>query len=195
MKLAILCPTLNDRLQLFSRMNHALDEQINKLSTKNQESINTMALHDDGQYTTGYKRNELIKKAIEWGADYIASFDDDDLPGPMYIQRMLEGAQSGLDCAELWGQYYSNGIKGMPFHHSIQYDHLWQDDKTYFRPPNHLSLVKLSLVKDIPYQDKSWGEDSCWAMDIQKAGVLKTEFPIKEIIYHYYAGFPKHEIA
>jgi len=151
-------------------------------------------LRDNGELTTGAKRNQLIEAAIERKAEYIAFHDDDDLPGITYIKRGLEVAESGMDCGELYGQIYWDGKKGMPFHHYLGCTHAWQDDKEYHRPPNHLNFMKLDLVKDFKFQDKSFGEDMTWAMEIQNAGVLKTMYPIPEVIYHYYVGNPKHEL-
>ena len=55
--------------------------------------------------------------------------------------------------------------------------------------------MKLDLVKDIRFQDKTWGEDGNWAMDIQKTGVLKKEYSVKEITYFYFSGKNKnHEL-
>jgi hypothetical protein len=46
-------------------------------------------------------------------------------------------------------------------------------------------VVKLDLIKDIPFQDKTIGEDGCWSEDIFKAGVLKTEYEIIKPFYRY----------
>jgi hypothetical protein len=54
--------------------------------------------------------------------------------------------------------------------------------------------MKLSLVKDIPFEDITVGEDGRWSMAIQKAGVLKTEYQINETIYHYFTGKKNHSI-
>lgn len=138
--------------------------------------------------TTGTKRNQLMDAAIREGATHIAYFDDDDLPGPTYLQRNLEATNGDYDTAELWGQYYEHGKQLNPFHHSIKYDKWWQDDKFYYRCNNHLNCMKLEKVKDFKFLDRTFGEDGNWAMDIQKAGVLKTEYPVKEIIYYYFHG-------
>jgi hypothetical protein len=145
--------------------------------------------------STGSKRNELIAEAIKCWYEYVAFIDDDDMVGETYLQRGMEVVASGMDCGELVGQIYFSGKKGMPFHHYIDCTHAWEDDKQYHRPANHLNFWKLDLVKDFKFQDKVFGEDMTWAMEIKQAGVFKTMYPIPEIIYHYYSGEPKHEIA
>lgn len=189
MKLAILIPTTPDRQQLLDRLVNELEKQIG--TTK---GVHIHIIEDNYEQTTGAKRNELIKRACEQGAEAIAFHDSDDMPGETYIQRGLEFADSGMDCAELWGQIYWNGKKGMPFYHYLGCTHAWQDNEKYHRPPNHLNFWKLDLIKDFKFQDKTFGEDMTWAMEIQNAGIVKTMYPIPEIIYHYFCGEQKQAI-
>lgn len=191
MRLAILIPTLEVREDLFHRVSTEIFMQIGKANTKD---VIVAVNRDEGQNSTGVKRNELIQKAIESGSDYIAFVDDDDMVGPTYIQRGLEVMASGMDCGELWGDIYWNGKKGKPFHHSIEHKEWWEDDKFYYRCPNHLNFMKLDVVKDFKFPDQNFGEDGQWSMAIKEAGVLKTQYPIPEVIYHYYNGLPKHEL-
>jgi len=195
MKLAILIPTTPDRQQLLTRL---LDE-LNRQRSECEHGavrilINETETHKNGGSTTGAKRNQLIQQAVEEGAEYIAFFDSDDMPGPTYIKRGLEVADSGMDAGELWGQIYWNGKKGMPFHHSIIHKEWWQDDKFYYRCNNHLNFQKLSLMKDIPFPDQNFGEDGKQSYAMRDAGIFKTEYKIPEIIYNYFNGSPKHAL-
>lgn len=179
-KLAILIPTLVSRTKMLNRLLAELDKQ-----RKGKDVI--VILHsDNGERTTGAKRNELIQAAVGAQAEYIAFVDDDDMVSRNYIDLNLEGCASGRDCNSLMGRIYFKGNPGNPFHHSIIYDHWFQDSKMYYRNPNHLNCIRLDKIKDIPFRDQTIGEDGHWSIDIQKAGVLKTEHEIKEIIYHYY---------
>jgi hypothetical protein len=193
MKLAILVPTLGSRLRLKLRMMTELHKQIASLRTSTDE-VTVLFKEDNGEQTTGVKRNALIQEAIIMEAEYIAFHDDDDLPGSTYIKRGLEVVESGMDCGELVGQIFFDGKPGMPFHHYLGCTHAWQDEKKYHRPPNHLNFMKLDLIKDFKFEDKSFGEDMCFAMELQKAGVFKTMYPIKEVIYSYFVGSPKHPL-
>jgi hypothetical protein len=203
-KLAILCPTLkhgaivkhngNIRIgngDLLKRMCDAIAIQV---EATDSHEVKMFLNVDSGEKTTGTKRNELVADALAWGADAHAFHDDDDIPGPTYIKRGLEFLESGMDVAELWGQIYFNGKAGNPFHHSIIHKEWWQDDKFYYRMPNHLNFVRTALVKDINFPDQVFGEDGKQSYAMRDAGVLKTEFKIPEIIYHYYCGEPKHAL-
>lgn len=194
MKLAILIPTLVAREHLFRRVSDELGRQIDEIYPHSLpgEIVSILQLADSGQYTTGNKRNALIELAVkEYKPEGIAFMDDDDMPGPTYIKRGLEFIESGMDCAELWGQIYWNGKPGKPFHHSIEHKEWYEDEKYYYRCPNHLNFMRLDKVKDFKFPDQNFGEDGQWSMAIKEAGVLKTQFVIPEVIYHYFNGEPK----
>lgn len=192
MKLGILIPTLDSRIDLFNRLTAELSRQM--LEFDPGDNVCFIWYRDNGEMTIGAKRNKLIEMAVDRGCEYIAFHDDDDMPGPTYIKRGLEVAESGMDSGELWGQIYFNGKAGMPFHHYLGCTHAWQDDKQYHRPPNHLNFMKLDLIKNFKFEDKSFGEDMCFAMELQKDDVFKTMYPINEIIYSYFVGLPKHSL-
>lgn len=188
--LAILIPYTHDRKPLLDRLLKQLDEQI-------KDHPVTVIAHLDkgakrGGKTTGKKRNELLDAARKEGATHVSFIDSDDLISPTYIETVMPCVYGDYDCCELWGQYYENGKQFNPFHHSVKHDHWWQDEKFYYRNPNHLNVIKLSLLENIRFQDKTIGEDGHFSIDIQKAGILKNEYPIKEIIYYYFAGSKKN---
>src|SRR5688572_13257690 len=184
--LAILIPYTPDRQRLYDRVTAQLNEQIGNHPVL---ILSKLTEHSkQGGPTTGEKRNRLLDMAREVNASHIAFIDSDDLISPRYIDAVMPGVYGDYDCCELWGQYYENGKQFNPFHHSIVHDHWWQDDKFYYRNPNHLNVIKLDLLKNIRFQDKTIGEDGHFSIDLQKAGVLKKEYPIKEIIYYYFKG-------
>lgn len=180
--LAILTPTLSERQRLFNRLMAELDKQ------RLNQNVIIIYSEDQKQTTTGEKRNALIRAAVEQNADYISFIDDDDLPGPTYVQRGIEVANSGMDCSELWGQIYWSGKPGKLFHHSITHSEWYEDSKVYYRCVNHLNFQKLSLVKDIPFPNQNFGEDGKQSYAMRDAKIFKTEYKIEEVIYHYYAG-------
>lgn len=183
-KLAILIPTIEGREEKLDRLLQQLYKQINQCLAKDV----IIMTNNNKEKSTGAKRNQLIQWALTAGADYVSQFDDDDLPGPTYIQRQLEVVASGKDCGSLWGNIYFGGKKGKPFHHSIKYDHWWEDRKKYARCTNHLNCIRLSIVKDFPFPDQSFGEDGKQSMAMAEAKVLKTEHVIDDVIYHYFTG-------
>jgi hypothetical protein len=197
-KLAVLIPYTPDRIDLFKRLERELLLQIEtsdvKIIALLTEKAPTKEEPKNTGPSTGLKRNRLVELAIELNAETFAFFDSDDMPGPTYIQRGLEFFDSGMDCSELWGQIYWSGKPGKPFHHYLSCTHAWEDKKQYHRPPNHLNFWRTVKVKDFMFEDKSFGEDMTWAMEIRKSGKIKTMMPIPEVVYHYYVGFPKHAI-
>lgn len=194
--LAILIPWTHDRQRLFDRV-------VNQLHKQDTGDIvildNVDQGHKAGGLSTGAKRNALIEEAIKLEVvTHIAFVDCDDLVGPNYVKHQIAAMEGGYDCAELWGQYYENGKMLNPFHHSIVHNNYadppkswWHDSKFYYRSPNHLNCMKLSLVKDIRFRDITIGEDGNWSLDIVRAQVLKKQYPVKEIIYYYFAGSKK----
>lgn len=188
----ILIPTTPDRQQLLDRLQKQLLDLIYRDAI---DRVYVEINEDNREKTTGQKRNELIQRAIDLNCGSISFVDSDDLVGDTYIQRAHEFMGSGMDCGELWGDIYWNGKKGKPFHHSIEHKEWWEDDKFYYRCPNHLNFMRLDKVKDFKFPDQNFGEDGQWSMAIKEAGVLKTQYAIPEVIYHYYNGLPKHEIV
>ncbi len=192
--LVILTPTVDGREDFLARMMSAVQGQIVAAKANAVMMTNKDKHHNLGGKTTGLKRNELMYAAAGIGAKYIAFMDDDDLPGERYIQAMMEGVEKDVDCCSLKGQIYWSGKAGKPFLHSLQYKEWWEDDKFYYRCPNHLNCIKLDLVKGIQFPDQVFGEDGQWSMAIKDAGVLKTEHVIEDVIYHYFCGEPKHAL-
>lgn len=186
--LAILIPYTPDRQELCERVSKQIENQ------KGDHPVDIIRLktelHKKGGPTTGAKRNQLQDLARGMGCSHAAFVDSDDLVAPNYIEAVMPAVYGDYDCAELWGQYYENGKQMNPFHHSIIHDHWWQDSKFYYRNPNHLNVIKLSLLNNIRFQDKTIGEDGNFSIDLQKAGVLKKEYPIKQILYYYFKNSP-----
>ena len=189
-KLALSIPYTPDREQLLARVLEQIHDQM-------ADHPVIICLHKSehnkrGGPTTGKKRNELLDEARKENASHIAFIDSDDLIGPNYIERVMPAVYEDYDCAELWGQYYENGKMLNPFHHSIAHDHWWQDSKFYYRNPNHLNVIALRCLENIKFQDKTIGEDGHYSIDLQKADVLKRQYPVNEIIYYYFAGGKKN---
>lgn len=189
--LAILIPTTPDRDLL---LNERLLKQINaqRKPYPVEVLINRTEHSRNGGPSTGAKRNQLLDRAREIGASHVAFIDSDDLISERYFDAVMPGVIGDFDCCELWGQYYENGRQMNPFHHSIIHDHWWQDAKFYYRNPNHLNVIKLDLLHHIKFKNITIGEDGNFSIDIQKAGILKNEYPVKEIIYYYFAGKRDH---
>lgn len=185
-KLGLLIPTTPDRRKLFDRLTYQISLQ------RGQHAVETIAYETphlkQGGPNRGVKRNWLLDKAREMEMSHVAFIDSDDLISDRYLDVVMPGVMEDYDCCELWGQYYENNRQLNPFHHSIIYDHWYQDDKFYYRNPNHLNVIKLSLLDNIKFKDQDVGEDGHFSIALQEAGVLKRQYPVNEIIYYYFAG-------
>ncbi|HTP29481.1 MAG TPA: hypothetical protein VMK12_27925, partial [Anaeromyxobacteraceae bacterium] len=82
--LSILIPTIVDRRRSFERLVRLLSEQAAGLPVE--------ILHDAGPEPTGVKRNRLLARAV---GEYVAHFDDDDLPSDDYVVKVLAGCAEG----------------------------------------------------------------------------------------------------
>lgn len=171
----ILIPTIEARADKFN----ALVERLGKLI--GDKPIKVITMSDNGEMTTGAKRNALLGFAQ---SEYVCFIDDDDNVSDNYIELMYKAAQSGCDCASLVGLITFDGKNPRYFIHSLKYDH-YHEGKEYYRPPNHLNLIKREIAVKFKFPDKYISEDTDWAMQLVRAGALKTEYPISETIYFY----------
>lgn len=178
-KLTILIPTLPQRKRFFDRLWNELLIQIHKEGT-DEVVIEGNAATD---ICIGTKRNRMMEEVT---TEYMAFFDDDDMPGPNYIKHLMEGIDKGVDCCSLTGIITTDGANPKKFVHSIKYDSLFTgDDGVYYRPTMHINCLKTEHARKAVFPEWRTSEDSKWAMDLQHTGVLKTEHYIDEVIYHY----------
>jgi glycosyltransferase involved in cell wall biosynthesis len=174
MKLSILICHLPKRKEYLERLLAILRPQ---LSNK----IEVLIDHSEPD-TIGEKRNRLLKEAQ---GRYLAFIDDDDMVSPDYIRLLMEGINKGADCCSLTGEITTDGTNSKTFIHSIKYNSYFEKDGIYYRPPNHLNCIKSSIAKLFPFPEKNHGEDTSWAMNICRSGILKIEHWIGETLYHY----------
>lgn len=138
-------------------------------------------LVDSGQGTIGEKRNRLLAEA---GGMYVAFIDDDDNVSDRYIQLQLGGIQKDVDCCSLKGIINERGTE-KAFIHSLRYEE-YADNGTFFeRYPNHLNCIRYDIARRFQFPAINHGEDTDWATQIHKSGLLKTEYWIDEVLYFY----------
>lgn len=185
MKLSILIPTLEERIESFQAIHNELATQAGKRLGKEVEILYNI---DNREKTIGQKRNELIADAK---GDYIVFVDDDDRVPEYYIDEILKAVKSNPDCV---------GIKGLiiwdfkpesaeVFEHRLgsQYMSLSNGNgrNVYYRYPNHLNPMKRELVKDIKFKEMNFQEDYEWATEIKDGKILKTTVNINKDMYYY----------
>ena len=177
MKLSILIASLHSRSEMLSELKNEFRKQI-------QDDVQIISIVDDGENSIGYKRNELMKIAT---GDYVCFFDDDDTPSSNYVSLLLKGIESGADCCSLRGVITWDGLNPEIFEHSLRYCgyKTTANPITYERYPNHLNCIKRSIANKFHFPELNHGEDSDWALQIHKSVLIKTEYFIDEVIYHY----------
>ena len=179
MKLSILVPYIQRHTKFFFKLHFELCRQILPYAGQIQ------LLPDDHEYDSiGTKRNRLLDKAV---GEYLCFFDADDLPSDDYVDLLMEGVETGCDCASLRGEITIDGGKPEIFEHSLKYKE-WRTTKNeikYERYPNHLNMIRADIDKQFQFPETNFGEDHNWSKQIHESKLLKTEHYIPEVIYYY----------
>ena len=143
------------------------------------EGIEILTYVDNKQFSTGYKRNELLKSAT---GKYIIFIDDDDWVEPYYIEELLKAAESDADCFAINGWITTNGRNRVNWKLSKNYKNETRSG-VYLRTTNHITAVKRELALQVGFPDKSNAEDKWYSDRVVK--LLKTEYKIDKPMYHY----------
>lgn len=198
MKLSLLICHLLERHDKLKRLHDIIEPQI---TSGDVECLVDAAQND----TIGTKRNRLLQRST---GEYVAFVDDDDGLSNNYIKLLMEGIALGVDCCSLKGAYYNDGYFEGLFEHSIKYNAYKTNDDSVWgqtiengvvtnvfhvagpkirfeRFPNHLNCIKASIAKQFTFPEKNHGEDTDFATQIFKSGLLKTEHYIPQVIYTY----------
>lgn len=180
MLISVLIPSLVSRHQQLQRLLAELDRQI-----AGNSSIELLTHVDNKELTTGAKRQQLLERAR---GEYIVFIDDDDMPYRQYIRSMLAACQSGCDCVGIQGIITRDGK--FPIRWRISKDYKDETIKTgnrivYLRHTNHITAVRRSIALQAGFPDKSNAEDSEYSRRLKESGLLKTEYTIRGLMYHY----------
>jgi glycosyltransferase involved in cell wall biosynthesis len=142
--------------------------------------VEVLYLGDNKRRTVGRKRNDLV--ALAQG-QYVCFLDDDDRIAPDFVTKILEQIDGTTDvvCYNVACTIDKSAPK------TVYYSKDFFADKNYpghyERLPNHLMVVRRELARQVPFLDKSCGEDSDYAIRLQP--LLKTQKIINEILYFY----------
>ncbi len=128
----------------------------------------------------GAKRNRLLAKA---SAPYCMYVDDDDLLSTGAVDRILDVLKFNPDVVGIAGQLIRRGEETKKFIHSISIPHWFENNKIYFRNPNHLNPVRRELALKVGFSEINHGEDKKYSDEI--APLLKSESFILENTYEY----------
>lgn len=180
-KWSILILTLEKRREKFNYIIGRIKSQIreNNLS----KNINILISSDNGEKIVGLKRQELIRACK---SEYCCFIDDDDDVSDDYIKLMWEGINTNPDCISLEGIITTMGKNPKKFIHNLKYNKYFEKDNVYYRPPNHLNVMKTKFFKRYLFrEDMKTGEDTDFAMRLCKSGDLKTQYEVGKPYYFY----------
>lgn len=180
MTLSILICTLQSREHFFVRIYTNLTNQIRQYGLENE--VEVIVDKDNGEKTVGKKRNDLVKSAK---GKYVCFVDDDDNVSPYYINSVYKACLQDRDCCSLIGMISIDNRPTKRFTHSIRFKTYFEQNREYYRPPNHLNAIKKEIAEKFSFPEKNFGEDTDWAMQLCNAGALQTEAVIPVPIYFY----------
>jgi glycosyltransferase involved in cell wall biosynthesis len=147
------------------------------------DRMEVIVFEDDKKHSIGYKRNALKDRAA---GKYLAYIDSDDRIGDNYFKHAFTGIAQGVDACGLTGIITEDGQNPKKFVHSMRYDKYEEKDGVYLRYNNHLNVIQSDIAKQFKFPEINHGEDTDWATQIKKSGLIKTEYwDENEVIYHY----------
>lgn|SRR3990167_1878064 len=169
------------------------EESFNKLVDELNRQIADVAnyieiIHDDDPTKSiGKKRNDLLSKVQ---TQYFCFIDSDDMVSRDYIKKIHDALIANYpDCCTLTGVITWDGENPELFEHSIKYLEYRTNEVTapirYERYPNHLNVIKTEIGRQFKFPEINHGEDTDFATQMFKSGLLKTEVEIPGVIYHY----------
>jgi glycosyltransferase involved in cell wall biosynthesis len=181
--LSILIPTLVERNVMCQQLINELAKQFQ--ATEFENAVEILRFIDDGELTTGTKRNRLLDMAL---TDYVVFFDDDDWPEPNYVYDIMFALQKEPDVVGFNGYMTTDGKQRTPWKISkeLPYQTMGRGkDLMYLRFNNHLSPIKKSIAREIGFPDLNHGEDYDYAVRLKRSGLIKTEIYLDKELYHY----------
>lgn len=178
--ISILICSLHERRQMLDLLLKHIYLQV---TLESEGMVEVLHEVDNGEITTGAKRNKLLQKAK---GKYVIFVDDDDWVYPYYIRELLWAAESDADCFQINGVMTTDGHSQIEWRLSKDYPNttVYENGKPiYLRTTNHITAVRKSIALMEGFPDKSNAEDKGYSDAINKH--LKTEFTIIPPMYHY----------
>lgn len=177
----ILIPTLKND---FRRA--MLDRLIGALQPQLTDDVQAVVFADGGERSIGQKRQEALQRST---GQWVSMFDDDDVPAPDYVSRVLSVIQ-GPNPPDVVGfklAYFSDGRRTGTAVHSYDADRYAGPvpRRRYNRLPNHLNPVRREIALRVGYKPVDFGEDSDYARRLAALVPRPVEAFIDAELYEY----------
>lgn len=180
--LSILIPTIFGREAQLNTLLCNIGRQIKEANLQNKVQI-LWYKDNRGENSIGYKRNWLYQNAK---GKWAMSIDDDDDIGITAISDIVSLLENhNPDTLSILGIYTIDSRWPKTFHHSLKYKAYTEERGFYQRPPGHLNPIRTKIAKKFMFSNVNHGEDSDWALEISKAGAIKTEIEYDKEYYYY----------
>lgn len=153
-----------------------------------ERALKILGMDDANFLTIGHKRQAAIR---EVKSEYIAFFDDDDLPSHDYIEAVNDALDEKPDVVGFKLRCFRDGCYIGEAIHSVKCMD-WSQERTsdggmrYLRTPNHLNPMRRELALDIGYKPMMRGEDADFSTRLyRKHGATMKERFIDGYLYDY----------
>lgn len=177
MILSILICSVTNRLESLGRLIKCIEDQI-----KYRQDVEILVSIDNKKRTVGEKRNDLIYQSQ---GRYTVFIDDDDIVESDYVEQIINKInEEKTDVVCFDAVRYVDGEFDKQVKYGVQYRKDGEDEKYYYRIPNHLMVFKRDISATTPYKFVSFGEDAQWAKDAFRK--INTQATIDKVLYHYY---------
>lgn len=171
-----------------NRVRESLSNLIDILQPQLNDNVEVLISVDNKKRTVGEKRNDLLNQS---SGNYVVFVDDDDIVEGDYIYNLISAQKENPDVICFGAIRYVNNVYDKEVKYGIQYRKDSEDQKYYYRVPNHLMCFKRDIAIQVPYPYKSLGEDAEWARNVLYK--IKTQHTIDKVLYHYYFSPEKTE--
>ena len=173
-KLSILISALNNRnfIPLYQNLKH-----------QQTKDVEILVNCDSGKYTSGQKRNQLIKQS---SGEYIVFVDDDDEVADDYVLNMLNGCKAGKDIVSFnLQQKVNDKLKNIQTLRVYYKDGEKLNGKVGMSA-NHLCAWKKKLATQVSWrEDLGYGDDQLWYKPLLSYYSDITEHHIDKVLYYY----------
>lgn len=179
--ISVLICTIPERSEMLAR----LLERIQRLTEGLRIRVEVLT-DATVEYKVGLKRSILLSRAR---GNYCCFVDDDDDVTDDYFtpyEAVLPDLPYLYDCFALNGAYFVDGLYIKPFHHSMRYDNWSNDNRGYYRMPNHLNLIKTDICKLIDFISEDCLEDRDFSKRLLDSHYIQSEYRHNFIQYLYY---------